>query len=478
MPTIYVKGGVALAQRVAVESRRLGLIPTAGRLIVAVSGGPDSVALLAILQELQSGGLLPEVTLRVAHMNYGLRWAESDNDETFVRELGSRWQIPVDVERVHLNALRNASLQAQARTCRYAFFERLCRAHHPCVVATGHTAEDDAETVLMWLVRGCGLNGLLGIPMIRGGKIIRPLLDIRRQEILTYLASRQLTYRVDSSNATPIYQRNRIRHNLIPQLEAFNPRVVEALCRTAELLRDDAALLQEIEDVQWSAIVTKSEPGSVTFDARGFSRASIGLQRRFVRRAWHLLRGTSNGLTYRHVTMVLDSIVSRNGDGRVNLPAGIRAFRTGNEILFASEPSHGIAAGPSWASGQALAVPGAVALGHGRYLCADVLSETARVSREYDRSSFTIDGALAEPHLVVRGRRPGDWFCPIGMHGQRKTLQDFFVDQKVPRHHRDHVPLVVASTGIVWVAGYRGDERFRPERGSPTAIKLSFGEST
>jgi tRNA(Ile)-lysidine synthase len=311
--------------------------------------------------------------------------------------------------------------------------------------------------------------------MTRGGTIIRPLLDVRRKEILAYLASRELPYRVDSSNATSIYQRNRIRHNLIPQLETFNPRVVEALCRTAEILRDDAALLQEVEDLQWAAIVTKSVPGCVTLDAQGFSRAAIGLQRRFVRRAWHLVRGSSDGLTYRHVTIVLDSLVSRHGDGIVNLPAGIRAVRTGNAILFTSDPSQGTATRPSWADGHALALPGVVALGQGRYLRADVLSETGLASREYDRSSFTIDGALAETHLVVRGRRPGDWFCPSGMRGQRKTLQDFFVDQKVPRHRRDHVPLVVASTGIVWVAGYRGDERFRLQRESATAIKLSLG---
>ena len=478
MPTIHARGWDSLAQRVAFQSRRLGLLPTTGRLLVAVSGGPDSIALLAVLQELQSSGRLPGVTLRVAHMNYGLRGAESDDDEAFVRELGSRWQIPVDVERVHLEYPRKSSLQAEARNCRYAFFERLCRAHQPCVVATGHTADDHAETVLMWLVRGCGAAGLAGIPMTRGGTIIRPLLQVRRTEILAYLASRELAYRIDSSNATPIYQRNRMRHDLIPQLQAFNPRVVEALCRTAELLRDDAALLQEVEEVRWSAIVTKSEPGRVIVDAGGFSRASIGLQRRFVRRAWLLLRGTSDGLTYRHVTTVLEAIVSRSGDGSVNLPAGIRAFRTGHEILFVSDPADSIEPGESWAGGQALPVPGVVALGHGRYLHAEVVSaESCIVSRGCDdRSSFTIDRALAEKQLIVRGRRAGDWFCPSGMHRHRKTLQDFFVDQKVRRHRRDHVPLVVAPAGIVWVAGYRGDERFRPHPGSATVIRLSLGD--
>jgi tRNA(Ile)-lysidine synthase len=477
MSTIHAKGCESLAQRILLQARRLGMIPTTGQLLVAVSGGPDSVGLLAVLQELQSSGRLPGVTLRVAHMNYRLRGAESDDDEAFVRELGSRWQIPVDVEYVRLENPRKTSLRAQARNCRYAFFERLCKAHHPCVVATGHTAEDHAETILMWLVRGCGPAGLAGIPMTRGQTIIRPLLQVRRAEILAYLASRQLTYRIDSTNATPIYQRNRMRHDLIPQLQTFNPRVVEALCRTSELLRDDAALLQEVEDERWSAIVTKSEPGRVIVDASGFSRTSISLQRRFVKRAWHLLRGTSADLTYRHVTTVLESIVSRSGDGSVDLPAGVRAFRTSNEIQFVSVPPHGMPAGPSWASGQGLPVPGMVSVGQGQSVRADVVcAETCIENPGYDPSSFTIDGALVVKELIVRRRRPGDWFCPTGMHQHRKTLQDFFVDQKVPRHRRDHVPLVVAPAGIVWVAGYRGDERFRPQRGSKTVIRLSLGD--
>ncbi len=478
MSTVHGRGCDSLAQRVGSESRRLGLFPRAGRLLVAVSGGPDSVALLAVLQELHSSGRLPGVTLRVAHVNYGLRGTESDDDEAFIRELGTRWHIPVDVERVEPGALLKTSLQAEARDCRYAFFERLCLQHCPCVVATGHTAEDQAETVLMWLVRGCGLAGLAGIPMARGGMIIRPFLQVRRAEILAYLASRYLTYRVDSSNATPLYQRNRMRHDLIPQLQAFNPRVVEALCRTAELLKDDAALLQEVEEARWSAIVIKSGPGRVLLDANAFSGASLGLQRRFVRRAWYLLRGTSDGLTYRHVTLVLQSIASNHGDGSVHLPAGIRVLRAGREALFVYDPSDSLLSSlqkPSWAGGEALPVPGVVVLGQGRYLHAAVASsESCIVGQEYDRSSFTMDGSLKDNQLIVRTRRRGDWFCPLGMHGHRKTLQDFFVDQKVPRHRRDQVPVVVAPAGIVWVAGYRGDERFRPRQGSATLIRLSL----
>ena len=448
-----------------------------------MSGGPDSVGLLAVLRELRDSRYIPGLTLHAAHMNYGLRGAESDGDDAFVAQLGSQFGIPVHVERADLGRLQGASLQAQARNCRYAFFDRVCRAQGLSVIATGHTDDDQAETILLWLLRGCGPRGLGGIPVMREGRIIRPLLHVRRAEILDYLASRGLTYRSDSSNAKRLYQRNRIRHDLLPQLQIFNPRIVEALARTAELLREEAALLEEIEQARWTAILIESVPGRVVLDCRRLAQSPLALQRRLMRRAWEALRGTSAGLMYRHVASVLQKIVARTDDGSLNLPGGIWVRRMGEHIIMEADDPEGARDSSLWASGLHLPVPGSVVVGQGRRLRADVVSQgQTGEGLHRDPLSFMVSlgRGVDEPEttLIVRRRRPGDWFCPIGMGGRRKKLQDFFVDQKVPRHRRDQVPLVVAPLGIVWVAGYRGDERFRPASHAAKMIRLSLEEAT
>jgi tRNA(Ile)-lysidine synthase len=475
MTTTPARRPHGLIQRVALEARRGELIrPNAG-VLVAVSGGPDSVGLLAVLEELRTSRRIPGLILHAAHMNYGLRGAESDEDEDFVRDLGTQLGIPVHIERADLDRRKGGSLQAQARACRYDFFERLCRTHDLSVVATGHTADDQAETILMWLIRGCGPKGLSGIPMIREGTIIRPLLHVRRAEILDYLAARRLTYRRDSSNDTNAYQRNRIRHDLQPRLQAFNPRVMEALARTAELLRADVTFLAEAEQVRWSAMLIESIPDRVVLDRRALAQSPEGLQRRLVRRAWETLRGSSRGLTYRHVVAV-QRIVDGSGDSSLNLPGGVRARRRGNHFIIQSDHRKSADADPSWALGVRLSVPGSVSLAPGSRLCADVIAHREVSAQCDDRMSFTMGTNDTDSALTVRRRLPGDWFCPIGMGGRRKKLQDFFVDQKVPRHQRDQVPLVVAPRGIVWVGGYRGDERFRPTLQTSRIVKLALIE--
>src|SRR5207245_2192458 len=198
---------------------------------VAVSGRTDSVCVVLVLHELRQRGVLPGLDLHVAHVNYGLRGEESEKDEAYVRDLGNTLSLPVHVERAHLVPRSGQALQSQARDARYAFFTRVRREHGLTAVATGHTADDQAETILMWLLRGSGTSGLAGIPAQRGDGVIRPLLGVTREQVLDYLASRGVAYRTDSSNATRVYRRNRIRHEIVPLLRTFNPRIVQGLAR-------------------------------------------------------------------------------------------------------------------------------------------------------------------------------------------------------------------------------------------------------
>jgi len=460
-----------LFRRVAEVIRRNNLIRAGDRVLVAVSGGPDSVCLLTVLTELRDRRFIPGLPLHIAHVNYGLRGEESEKDEGFVRDLGTRLGVPVSCERVRMGLHPGGSLQGRARDIRYAFFAKVLLECGLTTVATGHTADDQAETILLWMLRGSGSKGLGGIPITREGGIIRPLLGVSRSDVLDYLTSRGIPYRMDASNAKALYRRNRIRHELLPLLRSFNPRIVETLAREAEILATDAAALDEVEREQWKDIVIESSPRRVVVSSNRLSAQPLGIRRRLVRRALALVRGRAAGLTFRHVSAVLERLVEGRDGVILNLPGGVRAGRAGDLLTFDHGcEERGAGERATWAAGVPLPVPGEVQFGESRRL----LAVAGRDIPLQDRpgQSVVVDADRFGGPLSVRYWRRGDWFCPAGMYGHRKKLQDFFTDLKVPKRLRNAVPLVVAPAGIVWVVGYRGDERFKAEAATTRPITL------
>jgi len=457
--------------------RRKRLVRPGDRILVAVSGGADSVCLLRLLQEMRERDLMPGLDLHVAHVNYGLRGEESEKDEAFVRELGAMLGVPVSCERLPMALQPGQTLQEAAREARYAYFARLRREWGLTSVATGHTADDQAETFLLWLLRGAGTGGLAGIPVTRAGGIIRPLLGVTREQVVSYLSSRGATYRSDSTNATSVYRRNRIRHEVLPLLCAFNPRIVEGLAREAEILAADASILEEVERERWQVIVKEVSSGRVVIDNDRLAAQPIGLQRRLLRRALALVRGKSTGLTFRHVDDVVDRVVGGAHGAGLNLPGGVRVERDGDLLMVVKRLGEKtVCAGMEWRAGIPLPIPGEVRVGYdGRRLFA-VEGTAESLSCETGRSVFVADADRLEGPLTVRSWKRGDWFCPAGMGGHRKKLQDFFVDEKIRRSQRDAIPLVVAPAGIVWVAGYRGDERFAAGPTTTRFVTLSLAK--
>jgi tRNA(Ile)-lysidine synthase len=419
--------------------------------------------------------LLPGIELRIAHVNYGLRGDESEEDEVFVRELGAKLGVPVDCERVRLMPKSGGTLQSRARDARYAFFGRLLREHGMTAVATGHTADDQAETVLLWLMRGAGTNGLTGIPVKRAGGIIRPLLGVTRQQVLDYLAFRGMPYRSDSSNGAPLYRRNRIRQEILPALRSLNPRIVEALARGADILAADAAVLNEIERERWGVVAKDASSGLVVLDGDRLAAEPLGLQRRLVRRALAVVRQGQEGLTFRHVSDILERVLAGTHGAGLNLPGGLRVVRHGALIVMDYGGSKGGARSlTDLTAGIPLPIPGEVRIGHGGRRLLAVEGWGLPAGLPGDRAVFAVDRDRCDGPLSVRNWRKGDWFCPLGMGGHRKKLQDFFVDRKVGRTLRGGIPLVVAPSGIVWVAGYRGDERFAAGPATAHPVMLSI----
>ena len=445
------------------------------RVLAAVSGGSDSVCLLMVLHELRQRGVLAGLDLQVAHVNYGLRGKESEADEAYVRDLGRTLGAPVHVERVCVVEQPGQTFQSQARDARYAFFARVRREHGLTAVATGHTADDQAETVLLWLLRGAGMNGLAGIAAHRDDGIIRPLLGVTREQVLDYLASRGIAYRTDASNALRIYRRNRIRHEIMPLLRTFNPRIVQGLARAAEILAAEAALLADLERDLWKTVVKDIVPGRVVLQGERLAQEPLGFQRRLIRRAVREVRGSAAGLTFQQVGDVLARVVGVGHGRRLDLPGGIVVERDGALITVGRRATEGPAgAGVGGATGSPLSIPGGIWFGEsGPHLLA--LEGYQPVTGRADgRSVLVVDADRLGSPLIVRTWRPGDWFCPAGMKGHRKKLQDYFVDQKIPRTRRGEVPLVVAPAGIVWVVGYRGDARFLPREATTRFVTLKL----
>jgi tRNA(Ile)-lysidine synthase len=454
---------MTLLNRVRRTIEQHGLCVTGCRVLVALSGGSDSVALLRILRELEA---TDDFTVAgAAHLNHQLRGADADEDERFCAALAAELGAPFISQRVDVAALAKAerrSVEVAARAARYAFFERAAVECAADTIAVGHTKDDQAETFLLRLLRGAGARGLSGIHP-RAGRVIRPLLEIERRVLRDYLADCRQPFREDASNADVAIPRNRVRHELLPLLRSrFSPAIVDVLAREAVLARQDEEFLQEQAIKLADEIVLTEE--AIRIDAIGLAAAPRALSSRIVLAALTRFAG-SKPITSDHVERVF-----RLGEGQaVSLP-GQTAVRVGGRIAL--RPGHRVSAighRPLAIDHRSdfaclLSIPGEVELGlQGVAVRAEHLADPAARQRKWVGRGQEVGVAAGrlELPLAVRTRRAGDRFRPLGAPGARK-LQDFFVDRKVPRAERDTVPLVVDGRDrIVWVVGESVAEEFR-----------------
>jgi tRNA(Ile)-lysidine synthase len=449
--------------RRTVREQRLAAADT--RVLVALSGGPDSVALAHLLLALEGAGELQVAGL--AHYNHRLRAAAAD-DEAFCAALAGRLDKPLRVEGGDVAGRARAerrSLEAAARASRHEFLERARASLGADVIALGHTRDDQAETFLLRLLRGAGARGLGGMHP-RRGRLIRPLLDCRRSEVLAFLDGAGLAYRSDESNADVSIPRNRVRLELLPLLERrFNPAIVDVLASEAAMARDEWDWLAQAGG-ELAARAVRRDGLTWRLDVSGLSAAHPALQRQVVCQVLAEAAG-ARPVSFAHVEAVL--ALARAGGPAVDGP-GLRMERRGPEVVLTSRPADSRgrpvrSSSPNF-SPVALSIPGEASGADGAWtLSAEVAGGGGRPVEE--RRAVTGSGAVAlvrfdrlTPPLAVRGRRPGDRFAPAGAIG-RKKLQDYFVDRKVPRDRRDAVPIVVDAAGrIVWVAGYAIDREF------------------
>ena len=455
------------------------LLRKGDRVLVAVSGGSDSVALFRLLRE-----LAPVVGFEIAgaaHLDHGLR-AASGEDEAFCRALAETAGVAFRSERVDVAALargQGLSIEDAGRQARYAFFERVADELGADAIATGHTRDDQAETFLLRLVRGAGPRGLAGIhPKVSlpaeapGARrwVIRPLLAIGRDELRDYLASIGQPFREDESNRDVSIPRNRVRHELLPLLrERFSPAIVETLAREAAIARHDEERLDaEAIDLARLIVLPGRTGESVEVEVDALRSLPKALAVRVARLALQLL-APDRFVGFDHIDRLLESAdgesLSLPGQhaehrgGRIRLSrTPFRPFSNSFRVSL-SIPGEAVLAEQGWAVSASLEPDPELSL-------ANLLRRSA--SGEAGRESWVAAAQLALP-LAVRSRRPGDRVKPLGMGGREKKLQDVLVDRKIAREERDSLPLVVDRTDrIVWIVGEAVAEDFRvtePSRG-------------
>jgi tRNA(Ile)-lysidine synthase len=463
-----------LLARVRRTIRRHDLAPPGARVLVALSGGSDSVALLYLMLELQREGDL--MVAGIAHLNHRLRGAASDEDEAFCRTVAESLSLGIIAESVDVAATArhlHRSIEDAARRARYEFLSRAATSLGAERIAIGHTRNDQAETFLLRLLRGAGPVGLAGIHP-RAGIVVRPLLDIGRDELREYLARQGILFREDASNLDVTIPRNRVRHEALPMLrERFSPAIVRTLSREAEIAREDSEYFDQMVARAETAVVSRAR-NRVVIDLPALRACPAALSRRIVRRAM-LGIAPDHFVGFHAVDAVLELADNSLGPRHVNGPGQV-AERCGETLVLRVRHGRGFPVHEPRALpfSYPLTVPGEVALPEvARQISAEIRQSSDGRLRLGGRSDEAIvAAATVTAPLTVRSRHQGDAFQPLGLGG-RKKLQDFFVDRKVQRAARDRVPLVVdRENRILWVAGYEVGDEFRVTDPSKAVVIL------
>lgn len=462
---------MAVIRRLAQELESERLLESDDAVVVGVSGGPDSMALLHLLVELNGTGEW-RLRLHAAHLNHTLRGEEAEQDAAFVQAACDHLDMPCTVDQREVRASaedEGVSIEELGRRERYAFFERVCLQVGARAVAVGHHADDQAETILHRILRGTGLRGLAGIPRRRGLspgsdiRLVRPLLRFTRAEILDYLRQAGIIYRDDRSNSSNEAMRNRIRNVLLPAIEAqVNPQARDALVRLGAQARWLEEYLTETVQRTFDTLLVSRTDQTIALNVDGLSRKSRLVQAELIRVTYAAFGLGEQDLSFAHLVAAMELVSDPTSGRRVSLPGGLGVERRYQQLVF-SLPS--LQPRELIAPEVAIHLPGRSVLPVRRLelecLIEDVGAEQLlRLRHRQDRMEEFIDFEAVHAPLVVRSRRPGDRFVPLGAPGTKK-LSDFLADEKVDPKDREQVAILCDQLGPIWVIGYRIDDRVK-----------------
>ena len=473
---------------------RYGALASGETVILGVSGGPDSLCLLHVMRRLAP---TLGIKLHVGHLDHGIRGDEAEEDARYVREICRDWETPCTLERADVPALAAAkglAIEEEARRARYAFLADLARRLGSGAVAVAHHADDQVETVLMHLLRGSGMAGLRGMRpaswvdemrLVEGAarpprvRLLRPLLYVSRAEIEAYCLAHEIKPRYDRSNLDQTYYRNRLRHELIPILETYNPNIRAVLQRMAEVIAADYELLREQIERAWARVVVLDRSGDedqeryIVYDLDLLRDLPLALQRSLVREGIHRLRRTLRNINWVHVDSALDVLKAGRTGAVATLPQGLALTLGYHDATMADMEQVVLGASRPrlWAEPLAVPIGGVVALpqrGDSSPPHEAWLLETAVYPRDaipsapddnQDVYTAYLDADCLREPLALRTRREGDAFYPLGL-GHSQKLRDFMINNKIPRQERATAPLMICGADIVWVVGWRIDARY------------------
>ncbi len=453
-------------------------------ILAGVSGGPDSLCLMNVLRK-------AGYRVIVAHFNHKLR-PDSDADANTVEQTAGRLNLKWVIEKGDVREYADAqklSIEEAARILRYRFLMEQARKFNAQAVAVGHTADDQVETVLMHFLRGAGLAGLKGMThrtiihtFDSEIPIVRPLLDVWREETIVYCAANGLRPRHDPSNASLDFFRNRLRHLLIPTLESYNPRFREVVWRTSRSLAGDHEIVLQMLDDAWKEVVTQETKDFVAFDSSALTKHRLGLQRNLIRRAMERLHPDNLDAGFATLERATGFITDPERPTRVDLTKGLHLLREGSMIyVVAGHITLPVERWPQLPEEKPvipLQIPAQVELSGGwkfnceRWNIASLAMEEAKSND--DPFQVWLDARDLSDSLELRARQEGDRFEPLGMDGHETKLSDFFINVKLPQRARDRWPLLCMGERVVWVPGYRPAHPFRLTESTRQALYFSL----
>lgn len=456
-----------MIKKVKAWIEKYNLIPSGSIVLAACSGGTDSMALVHILSELCK---VYNFTLTVGHVDHMFRGKESADDAKFVadfcRELNvACYQTAVDVPRF----IEESRLSAEeaARVIRYDYLRKVAKELGGALIATGHHRDDQAETVLMHLLRGSGGDGLSGMKA-RNRDVIRPLLAVSRSEIEEYSQQRNFSPRLDSSNLQTDYLRNDIRLTLLPLLRRrYNRSLTDAFCRTAEIIGDEHAFVRQSAESVWSEVVISEGQDEWILDASIISCLHIAVQRELFRQIIEKKIGTLKGITFAHVEKLINLTLSGETGSVIELPGRCIIRKEYDRLFMGTKSSR--KADKIEPPGIRVNVPGVTQLPNGCFI--EAALHSVKPQKKSAQTAIFDWGTLAQP-IIVRNRAEGDRFSPLGMKGSKK-VKEYFIDAKIPRKERDEALIFLDASQIIWLGGYR-----QAEHGKVTEVTREFLQLT
>ena len=446
------------------------LINKNDKILIAVSGGVDSVVLFHLLYSIREEFFC---RLKLVHLNHKIRGQESDNDQKFVEQLSQQYNLPISVKVVDVLKYveqQKCSLEEGARVLRYQFFnEELVKSNFN-YLALGHNANDQAETILDHFLRGSGIRGLLGMKHIRD-KFIRPLLTITRKDIETYAHNTGLNYVTDTSNREIKYKRNKIRHQLIPYLQSeFNPQIVNTILRTGEIISENDSFLKFEAEKAFNICLTSFKKNKIILDINKFFNYFSIIQVYVLYYMLEQLSIEESALNFFKINSFLNFIKRRKIGTKFPISNSweILVDHCGLVIYqpLAKDFEFNVSLKKSY-----------LLFNREKIFFSDLINKE-RLPKTYseDKRTEYLDFDKANGPFTIRNYRPGDRFIPLNMKGHKKVT-DFFTDQKVPLHLRKEIPLLTCPEGIIWIIGYQIDDRFKITDKSKTILKVEISEA-